>query len=76
MKNRLIELNMWYDNLAHTRGTLRFLIFLLMVVIVFSLPLFFQIPAFIIILSFRLYANYAQRNRLLEKNKEKKYAVQ
>jgi hypothetical protein len=76
MKNKLIELNIWYDNLAHTRRTLHFLIFFLMVVIAFSLPLLFQIPALIIILSLKLYANYAQRNRLLEKNEEKNYAVQ
>lgn len=63
MKNKLIELNMWYDNLGQTRGTLRFLIFFLMIVVVFVLTQPFQILSLMILLALRLYANHAQRNK-------------
>ena len=70
MINRLVKINMWYDNLAYTRGKLRFLIFFLMMIIVFVvLPQPFQILSLIGLLALRLFANYAQRNRLQRGNK-------
>jgi hypothetical protein len=71
MKNKLIKINMWYNKLLHTSWSTRFLIFLLGMTIMFSLPRSLQILLLVTLIVLRIVTVYAQN--YVKKEKVKAY---
>ena len=70
--SKLIKINMWYNKLLHTAWSLRLLIFLFGMLIMFSLPRSLQILLLVTLIVLRIVTVYAQNYVKKEKVKENK----